>query len=87
VKLRESDAYGLEGRVYRAGKSCTHLQVLVGKGSVQHFTRAQTRKTGKMISTMAQLKNCCLGGDRDRQEGEGKQRQFGVLSFPLSPFF
>ncbi len=85
LRLRESDEYGLEGRVYRAGKSCTDLQV--GKGRVQHFTGAQTRKTGKMISTMAQLKNCCLGGVRDRQEGEEKQRQFEVLSFPLFSLF
>jgi hypothetical protein len=83
--IRESDEYGLEGRVYRAGKSCTDLQV--GKGRVQHFTQAQTRKTGKMISTMAQLKNCCLGGVRERQEGEEKQRQFVVLSFPLFSLF
>ncbi len=82
--VRESDESCLEGRVYRAGKSCT-LQV--GKGRVQHFTRAQTRKTGKMISTMAQLKNCCLGGVRVRQEGEEKQRQFEVLSFPLFSLF
>ena len=42
---------------------------------------------GKMISTLAQLKNCCLGGDRDRQEGEEKQRHFEVLSFPLFSLF
>jgi len=57
------------------------------KVRVQHGTRARTSKTGKMISTMAQLKNCCLGGDRDRQD-KGKEQR--ILCSPLlssvSPF-
>ncbi len=33
-----------------------------------YLDREKTRH-GKMISTMAQLKNCCLGGLRVRQRG------------------
>ena len=48
---------------------------------------AARQDTGKRISSMAQLKNCCLGGDRDRQDKEKEQR---ILRSPLlssvSPF-
>ena len=48
---------------------------------------AARQDTGKRISSMAQLKNCCLGGDRDRQDKEGNNEFIAVLSYPRSPLF
>jgi len=48
---------------------------------------AARQDTGKRISSMAQLKNCCLGGDRDRQDKERNNEFIAVLSYPRSPLF
>ena len=87
MRLRESDEHGLEARGTAVSKRAVPLTAVQGYGTAIS-RRARASKTGKMISRLAQLKNRCLGGERDRQQGGRKQRSHrSPLLSSVSLFF
>ncbi len=61
-------------RISEPGDSRVRYGTVELSGSGQGPGDGPGKQGGKMILTMAQLKNCCLGGLKAGTEREGKQR-------------
>ncbi len=68
--------------------TCADRLQIAAHGQAQRVPgqgEAEKTRHGKMISTMAQLKNCCLGGLRVRQRG--RENNDLVIASPRPLFF